>query len=489
MKSHKWYFIKGVCFLVLVTLLVHGINKIMIPKFYFDNTWPTTTGLKGFYKMEENTIDVIYLGSSHAATSYSPQAAYDYNGLKSYNLSCEQQNMLTSYYWLKEAYRFQKPKVVVLDTFMLYDSAPSEPLNSPESTTRKAIDTMKWSEVKWEAIHDIAEHDSKQSVSSYIFTNIRFHDRWKSLTEQDFEYPMLDKKFELKGYVPLSAQAGSEEYTPFVDYTVEENEKMLPLMNYYLDKIVELCKENNTKLILVKTPTLAWNTAKHKAVSEYALQNNLDFIDYNDSATLASTGFIFTEDMNDYGHPNIWGAEKLSIHMATLLEEQYGIRSVGDSEMWRDTYNYYQDIKRDCELSNISDIYEYLQAINQSRYTVLIAVSTDATGILTDELISAFSDLGFNMNLEEKESYYGVIADGAVIENHSMEAISYIGSTRNKKVDYEVASSGYYAGSSCSIKIDNTQYALGGAGINIVVYCNETWKVIDSIAYNGEIVR
>ena len=87
--------------------------------------------------------------------------------------------------------------------------------------------------------------------------------------------------------------------------------------------------------------------------------------------------------MNDYGHPNIWGAEKLTAYMTGFLEDNYGIRSVGDSEMWRETYNYYQDIKRDCELSNINDIFEYLQAINQSRYTVLIAISNDASSCLT----------------------------------------------------------------------------------------------------------
>ena len=93
------------------------------------------------------------------------------------------------------------------------------------------------------------------------------------------------------------------------------------------------------------------------------------------------------------------------------------------------------------------------------------------------------------MNLQESESYFGVIADGDIVQKHSMDVISYIGSTRDKKVDYEVTSAGYYAGSSCSIMIDNVQYARGDVGINIVVYCNETWKVIDSMVYNGEIIR
>ena len=117
MKSHKRYIAKGLCFVLIVGLLVHGINIVLVPKFYVSNMWPTTSGLKGFYQMEENSIDVIFLGSSHSATTFIPQTVYDTNGITSYNLSCEQQSLLTSYYWLKEVYQYQSPKVVVLDIF------------------------------------------------------------------------------------------------------------------------------------------------------------------------------------------------------------------------------------------------------------------------------------------------------------------------------------------------------------------------------------
>ncbi|MBR5635584.1 MAG: hypothetical protein IKW81_01470 [Pseudobutyrivibrio sp.] len=489
MKSHKIYIAKGLCFILIVGLLVHGINKVLVPKFYVSNMWPTTSGLKGFYQMDENSIDVIYIGSSHSATTFIPQVVYDTNGITSYNLSCEQQNMLTSYYWLKEAYRYQSPKVVVLDTFMLFELSPSEPLNSPEGMTRKAIDSMRWSKVKWEAIHDIADKDPKQSVNSYIFTNIRFHDRWKNLTEQDFIYPSLDKKFELKGYVPLNDRAGSPDYTPMAGYDSTDMVEVLPLMRDYLDKIVDLCNEHDTQLILVKNPTVSWSVSRHNTIAAYALEKGIPFIDYNDASYFTEAGFVYTDDMNDYGHPNIWGAEKLSAHMAGLLQGQYGVVGHDDAAAWHDTYTYYQDIKRDCELSNITDIYEYLQAINQNRYTVIVAVANDASRYLDENLIKAFSDVGLNLNLQECESYYGIISTNNIVQDHGMGALSYVGSTRNKMVDFEVKSAGYYAGGSCSIKIDNDGYAQGGNGINIVVYCNDNWKVIDSMVYDGEIER
>ncbi|WP_300680574.1 hypothetical protein [uncultured Acetatifactor sp.] len=41
-----------------------------------------------------------------------------------------------SYFWLMEAFRYQSPSVVVLDT---------EPLNSSEAAVRLVMDSMRWS--------------------------------------------------------------------------------------------------------------------------------------------------------------------------------------------------------------------------------------------------------------------------------------------------------------------------------------------------------
>lgn len=65
--------------------------------------------------MQKDTVDVLFLGSSHGVTSFLPQELYNQYGITGYNLGCEQQGMVTSYYWLKEALRYQSPKAVVLD--------------------------------------------------------------------------------------------------------------------------------------------------------------------------------------------------------------------------------------------------------------------------------------------------------------------------------------------------------------------------------------
>ncbi len=52
------------------------------------------------------------------------------------SIGARQQSLLVSYFWLMEAFRYQSPSVVVLDT---------EPLNSSEAAVRLAMDSMRWS--------------------------------------------------------------------------------------------------------------------------------------------------------------------------------------------------------------------------------------------------------------------------------------------------------------------------------------------------------
>lgn len=133
--------------------------------------------LSGFLRNEKNTADVLFWGSSHAASFFIPQELYNSFGITSYNLGCDQQNLLTSYFWLKEALNYQKPKAVILDCYMLFTYNAEEALNTAESCTRKAFDYMKWSQVKKEAVKTICQLDENQTLSSYYFPNIRYHSR------------------------------------------------------------------------------------------------------------------------------------------------------------------------------------------------------------------------------------------------------------------------------------------------------------------------
>ncbi|WP_026658369.1 hypothetical protein [Butyrivibrio sp. AC2005] len=490
MKKHCIFAVRVIIFSFIACIVISLVNYVITPKKYFEDLWPTTSTYKGFYKIDRDTIDVLFLGSSHAAAAFNPQVVYDKYGITSYNLACEQQNLVVSYYWLKEALRYQKPSAVVLDTYMLYTFDPSEPLNTSESFTRMALDAMRWSDVKWEAIHDICRLDEKQTVNSYIFQNVRFHNRWMELNENDFEFVSLERHYELKGFSALSQRGTSDpDFEPILVTNLEAYAETEPLMMQYLDKIVTLCNDNDIDFILTKTPSESWDEYRHNAVQQYANENNIEFCDFNEYIAYEGSGFKWTKDMNDNWHTNIWGAKRVSKYIAELLQEDYAVAGAHYDAQWADTEEYYQNILADCKISNIKDIDEYLEEIDQPRYTVLLAAKSDMTFCVTDAVKRAFKKAGFDLAAKEYDGYYGVKSDENVSQDSDRDTLHFVGSARNKLVDYSITSKGYYAGDDCSIKIDDIEYAKQGNGINIVVYCNDTRRVIDSAVFDGSLNR
>lgn len=490
MGNHIKYVIKGIILTAIILFLLTAVNRVLVPKFYYDDTWPTTTGYRGFYQMDKDSIDVLFLGSSHATASFNPQYMYDAYGIRSYNLGGEQQSMLASYYWLKEALKTQNPSVVILDTTFVFQYMKYEPLNCEESATRKAIDAMKWSGNKLDAIRDVCEIDDKQEINSYLFPNIRFHERWMNLVQNDFKAGAMEKHYELKGYVPLGNHCGNDWYAPYNMGETEELFEAYPVMMGYLDKIAQTCKASGITLILTNAPTTMADITKYNTITNYATSNGLVYIDYNESGIYYSTGLVFADDMNDDDHANIWGSEKITSHMANLLLEN-GLVQVQSDEQWGQTADYYANLKNNYNLKNIWDIFEYIDAINNERYTTIMAVNYDGTFFMTEDVLEKFKTLGIQMDIMLKDgSYIAVIQDGCTEEQVDMKPINLKTMTANGREMLDITSAGGGENANmCSIKVGEEEKAANQIGLNIVVYDNETMRVLDSLWYTTGIFR
>lgn len=487
MLNHKRFIQRGIVFIVLLVWLVGLTNKILMPKYYYNNLWPTTSTYVDFYEMKKNTVDILFLGSSHGMSSFSPQVLYDNFSLRSYNLSSPQQNLLVSYYWLKEALQYQSPQVVVLDTYFLWPYLSDEALNSSEEETRKALDFMRWSKNKIEAINDVTTIDKEQCKESYYFTNIRFHQRWKELTEDDFTFGEMEKHKGLKGYGALSGIWGGDEYSPFELGVTDGKTKMHPIMKEYLERIIQLCEQEEITLILTKTPALSVNIKNYNALAEYAEENEIIYIDYNEETIYQEAGVDMSIDSQDSGHLNIWGAEKVTYHIGNYLKNNLKVEAAVD-EQWEASSEYYVQIKKNCELTQTTDMARYLESIDNERYTIFICIKDEGVNALNADLKNQLMSLGltsdFDVENAYQKSYYAVIDQGEVSEQMSEQMLKTSGTIRKGRESYSITSAGFMAGSGCSIKISGVEYAKNERGFNIVVYDNELKKVVDSVAFD-----
>ena len=133
---------------VLCLMIMSGLEKVTNVDTYYPKEGYPNNGFTYFYSMEKNSIDVLFFGSSIGVNGFNTQEFYNQYGIRSYNLSNVQQPIPLSYCWLKEALKYQKPKVVVVDSRFLYQWHPADVLNGDEGAYHIALDKMRFSKVK-----------------------------------------------------------------------------------------------------------------------------------------------------------------------------------------------------------------------------------------------------------------------------------------------------------------------------------------------------
>ena len=412
MKRYKLP-VMSIVFMLIVCVLYSAYVKVITPKYYTDQIYSTTVTYQGFYDLKKDTVDVLFLGSSHGACGFLPQVLYDEYKITSYNLSCEQQSLFTSYYWLCEALKTQEPRVVVLESYMLYENYDNGPLVSESDITRKAFDNMKWSKNKIQAINEICQLDNTQNKLSFYFPNIRYHDRWKELKKKDIEFKKAHYS-ELKGYTMIPKKGGGD-YTGYQLSECENNTEMNPLMQEYLEKIKELCKEKNIELVLVYTPAKNYGKSVVANLEDYAKSQDIRLIDFNDAEVFSAAGYNFGKMNSDKGHANIWGATCITKYIGSILSSEASITPHQDDQ-WESTAEFYQFALSQCEMiykNKPEDIEDYIYCISDDRYEVNIT-----------------SDIEQKKKYEVYEKRTGRLIDIAIIDESSEER-----SIHHEKVD------------------------------------------------------
>lgn len=266
------------------------------------------------YYDEEKNHEVIFIGDCEVYANFSPMVLYQEKGISSYVRGSSQQMIWQSYYILKETLKYETPKVVVFNVnSMRYDEPVSEAYN------RLTLDKMKWSPEKIEMIKTSMREE--ESMLSYIFPILRYHDRFDKLTQEDFTYLFNEKKNTYQGFL-INKEIKPLENVPTVKKLA--NYKFADIDYEYLQKILDLCNENNIKLLLIKAPSVYphWYEEYDEQIEEFAQKNNINFINFLDK--VEEIGIDYKQDTYDRGlHLNLTGATKLSKYFANYLKENY----------------------------------------------------------------------------------------------------------------------------------------------------------------------
>ena len=250
----------------------------------------------------------------------------------------------------------------------------------------------------------------------------------------------------------------------------------------YLDKMVELCKDAGIMLVLVYLPSNLMNDGINNMLEKYSQDNAVDYYNLCESRIYHSIGANPPRE-NIIDHANLWGAIKISSYIGKMLSMNYGVKATYD-EQYESTKEYYEHIKKNCELNHIEDMLQYLRMIQSNRYTVFISMCNEGTSGLPEQVREELQSLGLDTDFTNKagRGYYAVISpETGVIEMSAEEEVSMTASIREKKTLYTISSSWFV--DKTAINIDGKEYAQRHKGMNIVVYDNTLMKVIDSVCF------
>lgn len=496
--------IKITLFVVICMVVFCGLSLFVQPVWKEWNNYDT---IYGFYEQPENTIETVFLGASVTVNGIIPMQLYEEYGISAYNLGTEQQPMLISYYWLQEAYRLHPEtlKTVVLDMSMLRRLPWKE-------FYRKAVDSMKWSAVKYNAVK--AYSDSLNERFSYLIPLFGYHDRWADLGKTDFEKIGYEASAYTKGYnfsteMYLDSEGYSKVWVP-KSYSIYDGVTARePIENEareYCEKIIDFCKDKQIELILIKTPQYGWLASEHNTTQDIADSNGLEFIDFNYVPYMDEIDYNCAADNVDSDHMNYYGASKLTKWFGEYLTKECEVTDVRGNEkydfMEAELEKYHKNVTAVVELKETDNLSDYLEkAITMENCTVLLALKRDASMKMTKEQRDSVAKLGLEKLAEITygDSYVAVIEDGKVIEEQlqfwDSEAyengedvqngkhISFTGTTKSNN-KYTLISGGVMQGNDVSCIIDEKEYFADVRGMQAAVWNNEKEAIIDVAVFD-----
>ena len=305
-KHFKSFWIISII-IILVTLVL--LQRLFMPKYMSD---VVEGAMIAEYYDEPKNHNVIFVGDCELYENIVPATLWEEYGINSYIRGSAQQLIWQSYYLMEETLKYEKPDVIV---FNVLSMKYNEPQN--EAYNRMTLDGMRWSSSK---IKDIeASMTDEEHFIDYVFPLLRFHSRYSELDSDDIKYLFSADSVSYNGYYMRADVKAAENVPtgrPLDNYTFGDT------AYYYLDKMVELCAENDVELVLVKAPSLYpyWYDEWDEQMVDYAAAHGLKY--YNFLDVTDEIGLDFTQDTYDGGlHLNYWGATKLSHYFGNILSQ------------------------------------------------------------------------------------------------------------------------------------------------------------------------
>lgn len=304
---------KGILFILLFCILFLMLQRLFQAKWFIATaSSPSSTGAWSEYRsLEEDSLDVLFLGTSHAYSAIDPMYIYENSGITSFVLGGPGLRFDLTWLVLKDALKTQKPSAVFLDM-----SALKYEEQLDEAKCHKISDQLPITLDKIKYAFD-NDNDDMQPLD-VLFPFFRYHTRWEELESTDFQYVSgdLESPYERGHFISYKVRPTSFRFYDECDFS------MMDRTLEYFQRIAATCEENNIPLVLYKIPAPEWNIVYSEAAADLAEEYNLPYLElYYEIDEIGLDPSTDYRDKND--HMNQYGSEKLCAYLTDYLQANY----------------------------------------------------------------------------------------------------------------------------------------------------------------------
>lgn len=246
--------------IVIAFVLYSDYKGFFNPDYANDHTYKKWNA---FYEFtEKHPVDIVMVGNSHLYTGINPENLSNALGMNAFILASPGTNLSDAYYALKEAVKVSKPKIAIVETFSISNYESKKLKNAPLTDQFRSFKARKDVVEKLKSTPELFNSDNFVAAWSNTIRNhdFIFKDTKQLKTNQKINKSKKPKKTEsfLGRYIRF--KTGLEDSTlkkydrpDFKPFNFEEILASEDAIKY-IHKTIQLCKENDIKLVFLTLP-------------------------------------------------------------------------------------------------------------------------------------------------------------------------------------------------------------------------------------------
>ena len=306
------FWLRLVTFAVILCVVLNYTIYVLTPK----NDYGICP-IVGFYQQPEDSVDVLVMGTSCAYAGVNTNILFEEYGIAAHNLCGAEQPYWITYYYLEEALKTQKPKVILLDAkASIYTEDYSKRGRTILGTygIRDPLVRMK----------AIAACVAPENFWGYALAFPQLHSYYAKVEAENFAYPPSngDRGANWKGFIEMDVT--EQHQKPSLVWT-DIKKPINARQQEYFEKTLALANEHDVPVMLVgfPNPDYANDHMYYNNLWYIAEQYGVGGINYNDPELRLR--LLYSSDFADWQHLNVKGSATFTRRLGSDLKERYDL--------------------------------------------------------------------------------------------------------------------------------------------------------------------